>query len=89
MFKANAKVDELSKIMCWFSSCPKTSCSSVNCETTWTAQKIIDAGWCNKEQAYKELIELLYKELRQYGPEDKFNKTFFINALEKAMEASK
>lgn len=89
MFKANEKVDELSRIMCWFSNCPKTSCSAVNCETTWTAQKILDAGWCNKEQAYNELLKQLYQELRQYGPEDKFNKTFFLEVLEKAIEASK
>jgi hypothetical protein len=89
MFRTNEKVDELSRIMCWFSSCSKTSCSALNCETTWTAQKVLDAGWCKKEQAYKELLELLYRELHQYGPEDKFNKTFFIEALERAMEASK
>ena len=89
MFKANKKVDELSKVMCWFKNCPKDSCSAVNCETSWTAEKIIAAGWCNKEQAYKELLELLYRELHQYGPEDKFNKTFFFEALEKSMEKTK
>ena len=89
MFRTNEKVDELSRIMCWFSNCSKTSCSALNCETTWTAQKVLDAGWCKKEQAYKELLELLYRELHQYGPKDKFNKTFFIEALERAMEASK
>ena len=41
MFKTNEKVDELSKVMCWFKNCPRDSCSAVNCETSWTAEKII------------------------------------------------
>lgn len=43
----------------------------------------------NKDWVYKALLEALYKELHQYGPEDKFNKTFFFEALERSMEKTK
>lgn len=45
-------------------------------------------GWTNGpnyQLIYKRLFEKLCVEFRHYGPEDKFNKEFYLTATEKIM----
>ena len=48
----------------------------------WKADVILTAD--AKTEAYKEFAERLYEELRMYGIKDKFNKSVFLNVVDKA-----
>ena len=48
----------------------------------WKADVILTAD--AKTEAYKEFAERFYEELRMYGIKDKFNKSVFLNVVDKA-----
>ena len=54
------KIDEMAKTMCFQrDSCPVKSCVGVNCEKTWLAEALYNAGYRKESDTAKEICDLI------------------------------
>jgi hypothetical protein len=56
------QIDEMAKVMCFQAdSCTVKSCVQVNCEKTWLAENLYNAGYRKASEVAREIFEEIEK----------------------------
>lgn len=61
------QIEEMARAMCFQrESCAVTSCTKVNCETTWLAENLYNAGYRKASEVITEIDNALHDMAMEY-----------------------
>lgn len=61
------QIEEMAKTMCFQrESCAVTSCTEVNCETTWLAENLYNAGYRKASEIFEEIEKIIDKHYNKH-----------------------